>query len=68
MVYFMFGGFIERKHLRYEQRVKMVNVIGFSANDNDEGPWETVSHERLLGIFKEQRYYLVLDKGKVIGV
>ncbi|RXJ68706.1 hypothetical protein CS022_24070 [Veronia nyctiphanis] len=68
LVYFNFGGFIERKHLRYEQRVKMINIIGFSANDNEKGPWEAVSDQKLLGIYKERRFYLVLDKGKVVGL
>ncbi|MFD2177768.1 hypothetical protein [Veronia pacifica] len=68
LVYYMFGGFIERRHLRYEQRVKMVNILGFSANDNEKGPWEAITDQKLLGIFKERRYYLVLDRGKVVGV
>ncbi|MFD2177910.1 hypothetical protein [Veronia pacifica] len=68
LVYYMFGGFIERRQLRYEQRVKMVNIIGFSTNDDEKGPWEAVSDQRLLGVYKDQRYFLVLDKGKVVEV
>ncbi|OEF59059.1 hypothetical protein [Enterovibrio norvegicus] len=68
LIYFPFGGFVERRGLTHAQFVKLVDVIGFSMNEDESGAWEDVTEKQVLGVFLKGKYYVVLDGGKVIGL
>ncbi|OEE65869.1 hypothetical protein A1OO_08655 [Enterovibrio norvegicus FF-33] len=69
LVYFPFGGFIERKSLSNVQFVKMVNIIGFSPSEGESGPWQDIpSNSEVLGVFRTGKYYVALDNQQVVLV
>ncbi|USH03698.1 hypothetical protein K6Q96_06815 [Grimontia kaedaensis] len=70
MLYFPFGGFVEREKLNKDaQFVKLLSIDGYSEADDGSGPWKHFPHGiALLGVFREKTYYLVLERGKVVRV
>ncbi|MDD1779683.1 hypothetical protein LRP49_00615 [Enterovibrio sp. ZSDZ35] len=67
LVYYPFGGFVNREVLTYEQYVKLVFIDGYCHSD-DDGAWENISSKKVLGVFMRGEYFVVLNQGKPIMI
>ncbi|KXF83215.1 hypothetical protein [Enterovibrio coralii] len=65
LLYYPFGGFVNREVLTYEQYVKLVFIDGYCHSD-DESKWEDITSKKILGVFMKGEYFVVLNNGKPV--
>lgn len=69
LLYFPFGGFVEKGKLESPKYVKLVGFSSYSSSDDALGPWIDFEYGTcLLGVFWDKKYFLVLKDNQVICV
>ncbi|MBV7300247.1 hypothetical protein [Enterovibrio paralichthyis] len=67
-VFFNFGGFIDNNHIGHYQKVKLVRIEAYTPDEYGLSGWQDIDSNRVVGIFKNGQYLVVLQNGKPIAI